>query len=72
MKILSVFSIVIVFHVAVLGLLLIQPGCQTQSAKKPDPVANRTTPAPSQVETGQLDPAFNAGMGSEFRKHLRK
>jgi hypothetical protein len=45
MKILSVFSLVIVFHLAVIGLLLFQPGCQSQPSAKPDP--SLTAPAGS-------------------------
>jgi len=64
MKILSVFSLVIVFHIAILGLLLIQPGCQSQPADKPDPAITQTAPEPAPVEPAELDAAFNAGIGS--------
>lgn len=65
MKIWSVFSLVIIFHVAVIGLLLIQPGCQSQTAETPDP--SMTAPATSEpytepVESQPLDDAFNAGV----------
>ena len=67
MKIWSVFSLVIVFHLAVIGVLLIQPGCQSQSAPPPDP--SMTTPGtglplPEPMPSEPLDPAFNAGMQS--------
>ena len=67
MKIWSVFSLVIIFHVAVIGLLLIQPGCQSQPSAKPDPgiTAPATTePYQDPDQPAQLDSAFNAGMTS--------
>ncbi len=67
MKIWSVFSLVIVFHGVVIGLLLIQPGCQSQSTGRPDPAqtapqSNVGYQQPSQPE--QLDSAFNSGLGT--------
>jgi LysM repeat protein len=67
MKIWSVFSLVILFHLAIIGLLFIQPGCQSQAPKEPQPAATALPPtssysAPSQ--SSELDPAFNAGMGT--------
>jgi LysM repeat protein len=67
MKIWSVFSLVIVFHGVVIGLLLIQPGCQSQSTGRPDlaqttPQSNVGYQQPSQPE--QLDSAFNSGLGT--------
>jgi LysM repeat protein len=70
MKIWSVFSLVILFHLAVIGLLLVQPGCQTNQAPAPDPSvtaqpasqATATYAEPQPVR--DLDPAFNAGVGS--------
>lgn len=67
MKILSVFSLVIVFHAVVIGLLLIQPGCQSQPSESPAPAASATTPSPSYAESSQpqqLDPAFNSGVAT--------
>ncbi len=65
MKIWSVFSLVIVFHGVVIGLLLIQPGCQSQPTGGPDPAqtaaqSNVGYQQPSQPE--QLDSAFNSGL----------
>ncbi len=65
MKIWSVFSVVIIFHVAVIGVLLIQPGCQSQSSPAPDPsmtTAATGAPPPEPVANEPLDPAFNAGI----------
>ncbi|MEX0326721.1 MAG: LysM peptidoglycan-binding domain-containing protein [Puniceicoccaceae bacterium] len=67
MKIWSVFSLVIIFHLAVIGLLLIQPGCQSQPAERPDP--GMTAPATSEAytapqEPAEIDSAFNAGLPS--------
>lgn len=70
MKIWSVFSLVILLHVAVIGLLLVQPGCQTKQAPAPDPsvTAQPESPATATYAEPQpvreLDPAFNAGVGS--------
>ena len=60
MKILSVFSIVIIFHITILGLLLIQPGCQSKPKDSGPPAT--ATPTPPSTEPAQLDPAFNAGL----------
>jgi LysM repeat protein len=65
MKIWSVFSLVIVFHIVVIGLLLVQPGCQSQPSAEPSvsdtaPLSGVSYPAPSQPE--QLDSAFNSGV----------
>jgi LysM repeat protein len=79
MKIWSVFSLVILFHFAVIGLLLFQPGCQSRSAPPPDPsvtAPGRPIPPaqpqrPAQVE--ELDAAFNAGLpaaGGSARRTL--
>ncbi|MFO7725047.1 MAG: LysM peptidoglycan-binding domain-containing protein [Oceanipulchritudo sp.] len=66
MKIWSVFSLVILFHVFILGILLLQPGCQSQSGRDPAP-AETASPATSAYaepeESGELDSAFNAGIG---------
>lgn len=66
MKIWSVFSLVIVFHLLIIGLLLVQPGCQSQSAPEPSPEMTRPSPAtgttPSVASPQPLDPAFNAGV----------
>lgn len=67
MKIWSVFSLVIVFHAVILGLLLVQPGCQSQQQPKPTPAATATGAASGYVEPAQpeqLDSAFNAGIGA--------
>ena len=60
MKIWSVFSLVIVFHIFILGILLMQPGCQSQ------PGAPRATEERAYAEPqpgAELDSAFNAGIG---------
>lgn len=65
MKIWSVFSLVIVFHLVVIGLLFIQPGCQSQPAPAPDPSITAQPVDSAYVEPQpqqQLDPAFNAGV----------
>ena len=67
MKILSVFSLVIVFHAVVIGLLLIQPGCQSQPADTPTPtetVAPATTSYTEPSQAQQLDSAFNSGIAT--------
>lgn len=65
MKIWSVFSLVIVFHFVIIGLLFIQPGCQSKPADSPDPsITAPSSPnnyTPSQP-VPQLDSAFNAGV----------
>jgi LysM repeat protein len=67
MKIWSVFSLVIVFHVTVIGLLMVQPGCQSQSATEPDPAMTAPQAGSAPVEPvveEPLDPAFNSGITS--------
>lgn len=67
MKIWSVFSLVIVFHVTVIGLLMVQPGCQSQSATEPDPAMTAPQSGSAPVEPVMeepLDPAFNSGIPS--------
>lgn len=66
MKIWSVFSLVILFHIAVIGLLLIQPGCQSQPADRPSPAQTQASQRSAYTEpqrSGDLDPAFNSGLG---------
>ncbi|NDV63294.1 LysM peptidoglycan-binding domain-containing protein [Puniceicoccales bacterium CK1056] len=65
MKIWSVFSLVILFHLAIIGLLFIQPGCQSRAQEEPDPAMTAMPPsadysAPQPMT--ELDPAFNAGV----------
>ncbi len=65
MKIWSVFSLVIVFHFAILGLLLIQPGCQSTTGDQPDPsmtAAGSSESLSQPVQQPDLDPAFNSGL----------
>ena len=65
MRIWSVFSLVIVFHLVVIGLLLVQPGCQSQSGGEPVPemtTPQTGTPVEEPVAAEPLDPAFNAGI----------
>lgn len=68
MRIWSVFSVVIVFHLVILGLLLVQPGCQSSSAgNQPQPAATQVSPPPVEPlpdSSRALDPAFNAGVSS--------
>lgn len=73
MKTWSVFSIIIVFHLVVIGLLLIQPGCRSQPVV-PEPSITATgatgqdmtapTRASQPTANQPLDPAFNAGLTS--------
>ena len=66
MKIWSVFSVVIVFHLVILGLLLVQPGCQSSpGTARPEPASTQVAPEPELLpasQSGALDPAFNAGI----------
>lgn len=65
MKIWSVFSLVILFHLAIIGLLFIQPGCQSQATRAPGPAPTATPSSPAYSEpqqSSELDPAFNAGI----------
>jgi len=67
MKIWSVFSVVILLHFVVIGLLLIQPGCQSGSPQPPDPAVTQPSLQPVQATPmasprRELDPAFNAGI----------
>lgn len=74
MKIWSVFSLVIVFHGVILGLLLVQPGCQNQQQPKPTPAATATGAASGYTEPAQpeqLDSAFNAGISASTTSSSR-
>ena len=65
MKIWSVFSLVILFHFAIIALLFIQPGCQSQAPTEPDPATTSVPQSPQYSEpqpVAELDPAFNAGV----------
>jgi LysM repeat protein len=69
MKIWSVFSFVLILHLTLIGLFLIQPGCQSRTGPAPDPSITATSGAlesPMRSGPGEraLDPAFNAGMTS--------
>lgn len=78
MKIWPVFSFVLLIHVAIIGLFLVQPGCQNRPTGEPEPSITEGT-AETGGGTGQsgggatrepqrpsaeLDPAFNGGMAS--------
>jgi LysM repeat protein len=68
MKIWSVFSLVIIFHFVVIGLLFIQPGCQSQPPAAPDPSITAPPADSAYVEPQpqqELDPAFNAGIAGQ-------
>jgi LysM repeat protein len=70
MKIWSVFSLVIIFHFVVIGLLFIQPGCQSQPPAAPDPSLTAPPADSAYVEPQpqqELDPAFNAGITGQGR-----
>lgn len=67
MKIWSVFSLVILFHFVIIGLLLIQPGCQSGPREAPDPSITQPSggeppPEPMPAVREELDPAFNSGI----------
>lgn len=71
MKVWPIFSFVIFLHLALIGLLLFQPGCQTgASAPAPEQtrapaVVPRSTPPSAPVQSPRgLDPAFNAGLAA--------
>jgi LysM repeat protein len=62
MKVWPIFSFVIFVHIALIGLLLAQPGCQS-SAPPPQPEQTRArTPEPLPLPTQPLDAAFNSGV----------
>lgn len=44
MKLTQIFGIVVLIHLGMVGVLLIQPGCQTQSRTAPDPSLTATAP----------------------------
>jgi LysM repeat protein len=70
MKVWPIFSFVILIHLALIGLLMFQPGCQN-AATGPSPEATRPSEPASMAGPAQpmpapargLDPAFNAGIG---------
>lgn len=70
MKVWPIFSFVILIHLALIGLLLFQPGCQS-AGSAPQPEQTRSpamapTVAPPSLPAEPvrgLDPAFNAGLG---------
>lgn len=73
MKFTSLFSLILVVHLAVLAILFVQPGCQSTTAdpQAAQPSAERApiaapTRAPERPvassSPGALDPAFNAGL----------
>ncbi|MCC5835152.1 MAG: LysM peptidoglycan-binding domain-containing protein [Opitutales bacterium] len=76
MKFTSIFSIILLAHMGLIGLLLVQPGCKSQSIESGPPQAQTQAPRSGSGESrseptrstrdGDLDPAFNAGLnGSE-------
>lgn len=75
MKIWPVFSFVLLIHVVIIGLFLVQPGCQNRPAAVPQPSITEASgvgggeprqtgreTAPPQRPAAELDPAFNGGM----------
>lgn len=71
MKFTSIFSIILLAHMGLIGLLLVQPGCKSQSVDSgPPPQAQTQAPrsggdtdrSDSTSRSGDLDPAFNAGL----------
>ncbi len=82
MKFTSIFSIILLAHMGLIGLLLVQPGCKSQSIESGPPQAQTQAPRSGSQESrseptrsardGDLDPAFNAGLnGSESRTASR-
>jgi LysM repeat protein len=66
MKFTSLFGIILLAHAGLIGVLLIQPGCQsrrapTTPAPAPPAMGDATT-QPTPAPTRALDPAFNAGL----------
>lgn len=68
MKLPNIILAVVGLHLGVIGLLLFQPGCQSQQSAPSEP---QIYPAPSDTTVGEgvaaptetpLDPAFNAGL----------
>ncbi len=61
MKLTRIFGMVLALHFAVVGALLVQPGCQTSKAGS----SARSTAAGTTNQTGvqPVDNAFNAGVG---------
>lgn len=63
MKLTRIFGVVLALHVAVVAILLVQPGCQST----PQGSAQRSAPSRmdpvSEPKPGPIDDAFNAGMG---------
>lgn len=72
MKFTSIFSIILLAHMGLIGLLLVQPGCKSQSLDSGPPPAQTTqaprsgggqvSETPQRQSSGDLDPAFNAGL----------
>lgn len=82
MKFTSLFSLILFVHLAVLGVLFFQPGCQSTSTepRAAQPSAERApTAAPTRAperpvannEPRQLDPAFNAGFDEGSAQQTR-
>jgi LysM repeat protein len=69
MKLTQIFGIVVLIHVGVISLLLVQPGCQSQSKTEPEtqlaPLGGSPAPvvqSPTAAPSGRVDDAFNAGL----------
>lgn len=75
MKLVSIFSIVIIIHLGIIGILLIQPGCGTQpvgqrQSEEPDPAATEGRSSSGQSSSmgegeDRIDSSFNSGLGSD-------
>ncbi|MEM1221322.1 MAG: LysM peptidoglycan-binding domain-containing protein [Verrucomicrobiota bacterium] len=75
MKVSKIFGFVLFFHVGVIGLLIVQPGCRTtqpptETYQQNRTIGVKTTKLPSDLipakrVDGSLDPAFNSGFEGE-------
>lgn len=70
MKSITLFAAIGAAHVVIIGLLLVQPGCQTQPESTQPAQTELSRPQvapayqPAQSGQGSLDSAFNAGIGT--------
>ncbi len=72
MKIWPVFSFVLVVHVLIIGLFLVQPGCQSRPSRAdPEMTTRQEDPVRTETPSRPLDPAFNGELEAARRGSSR-
>lgn len=69
MKLTKIFGLVLGLHVVIIGLILVQPGCQSTDRSKASPTAGEPggTASPAPADSAGVPADFNAGLANPTR-----